>query len=175
MSASLSHAAGAPDVLRRLRAAVDDDTCDGNPCELERLVVEQSNPMLVGALGELLAETEIVVAVHRRQRSGVGRGQTGEHVGQITSVRELNAVTQNENQVDLRLREPRERGVGAPVEVLGLEGVDPARACRLELAVEIAEDADAHYAWSRSSSSARAATSIVCSRQPGAKGDCCSW
>ncbi len=59
------------------------------------------------------------------------------------------------------------------VEVLGLEDVDPARARRLQLAVEIAEDADAHYG--RSSSSASAAASIVCSRQPGAKGDCCSW
>ena len=29
--------------------------------------------------------------------------------------------------------------------------------------------------WERSSSSALAAASIDCSRQPGAKGDCCSW
>ncbi len=112
--------------------------------QLERLLVEQPNPMLAGALRELVAEAEVVVAVHRRERSDVRRRQPGEHVREIARVRELNAVAEEEDQIDPRLGEPRERRVDALVELLGLEDVDPARAGRLELAVEIAEDADAH-------------------------------
>ena len=62
-----------------------------------------------------------MVPVHRRQRSDVGRREAGEHVSQIARVLELNDVSQQEDQIDLSLREPRERRIGTPVEVLGLE------------------------------------------------------
>ena len=129
------------DVLRRRRAAADADT---GYRQLERLLVEQPNPMLAGAVGELLAETEVVVSTDGRQRSDARCCQTGEHVLEIAQVRELNDVSEEQDQIDLSLGEPCERRVRALVEVLGLEDVDPARACRLELAVEVAEDADAH-------------------------------
>ena len=67
-----------------------------------------------------------MVPVHGRERSDVRRRQTGEHVREIAQVRELNDVAQQEDQIDLSLGEPLERRVGAPVEVLGLEDVDPA-------------------------------------------------
>ena len=67
-----------------------------------------------------------MVSVHRRQRSDVRRRQPGEHVSEIARIRELDDVSQQEDQIDLGLGEPRERRVGAPVEVLGLEVVDPA-------------------------------------------------
>ena len=67
-----------------------------------------------------------MVSVHRGERSDVRRSQTGEDVLEIAQVRELDAVAQDEDQVDLRPREPLERGVSAPVEVLRLENVDPA-------------------------------------------------
>ena len=96
------------------------------PSELERLLVEQPDPVRARTLGELLAEAEIVVAGHGRERSDARRRQPGEHVSEIARVRELNAVAQQEDQVDPSLGEPLERRVDAPVEVLGLEGVDPA-------------------------------------------------
>ena len=75
-----SPAAPPADVLRRRRAPADRHTGDGDPRELERLFVQQPDPVLAGALGELLAEAEIVVAAHRCQRCDVGRRETGEHV-----------------------------------------------------------------------------------------------
>jgi hypothetical protein len=113
------------DVLGRFRAAVDGDTGDGNPGQLERLFGEHPDPMLVGTLRELLAEAEVVVSVHRRERSDVRRRQPGEHMSEIARVCELNDVAQKENQIDPSLGERLERRVGAPVEVLGLEDVDP--------------------------------------------------
>lgn len=139
-----SPSAGLTDVPRRRRAPFDCDTGYGDPVKLERLFVEQPDPMLAGTLGKLLAEAEIVVAVHRRKRRDLRRRQTGERVSEIARVRELHDVTEKENQIDPSLGEPLERRVGAPIEVLGLEEVDPSRARRLELAVEIAEDADTH-------------------------------
>ena len=136
----LSQAGDLTDVLRRRRAAADADT--GHP--VERLLVKQPDPVLARAVGELVAEAEIVVPTHRRKWSDVRCCQASEHVLEVARVRELDDVSQQQDQLDLGLREPRERRVGAPVEVLGLEVVDPARACRLELAVEVAEDADAH-------------------------------
>jgi hypothetical protein len=62
---------------------------------------------------------------------------------EIAGVRELDEVAEHDDQVDLRLPEPRERDVEPGVEVLRLVGVDPAGARGLELAVEVAEDADA--------------------------------
>ena len=114
------------DVLRRRRAAADLDAADRNPCQLERLLVQQPDPVLARARGELLAEAEVVVAVHRRERRDVRRRQPREHVREIARVRELHAVAQQEDQIDPSLGEPLERRVGAPVEVLGLEDVDPA-------------------------------------------------
>ena len=114
------------DVLRRRRAATDLDTGDGDSGQLERLVVEQPDPVLAGALGELVAEADVVVPVHGRERSDVRRRQPGEDVLEIAQVRELDAVAQEQDQIDLSLGEPLERRVGAPVEVLGLEDVDPA-------------------------------------------------
>jgi hypothetical protein len=67
-----------------------------------------------------------VVAVHGRDRSDVRTRETGEHVLEIAGVPELDAVAQKQDQVHVRLGEPRERGVRAPVELLGLEVVDPA-------------------------------------------------
>ena len=105
--------------------------------------MQQPDPVLAGALGELLAEAEIVVSAHGRERGDVGRRKTGEHVREVARVRELDNVSQQQDQIDPGLGEPLERGVGAAVEVLGLEDVDPARPGRLELAVEVAEYADA--------------------------------
>ena len=85
-----------------------------------------------------------MVPAHRRERSDVRCCQTSEHVHEVARVGELDDVSEQQNQIDLRLGEPRERRVRALVQVLGLEVVDPARACRLELAVEVAEDADTH-------------------------------
>ncbi len=132
------------DVLRRRRAPADRDTRDGDPRELERLRVQQPNPVLAGGFGKHLAEAEIVVSVHRRQRGDLRRRETGKHVSEIARVWELHDVSQQQDQIDPSFGEPLERRVGAPVEVLGLEDIDPARPGRLELAVEIAEDADAH-------------------------------
>ena len=67
-----------------------------------------------------------MVAAHRRERSDLRRCQTREHVREIAQVRELDDVSQQEDQIDPSLREPRERRVGALVQVLGLEDVDPA-------------------------------------------------
>ena len=94
--------------------------------------------------GEPVAEAKVVVAVHRRERSDVRRREAAEGMLQVARVGELHEVAEHEDQVDPCLAEPRERCVDAPVELLGLEGVDPARARRLELAVEIAEDAEPH-------------------------------
>ena len=136
--------AGEPtDVLRRRRAAVDADT-GWRPASSSGSSWSSRIPCSRAHVGELVAEAEVVVSAHRRQRSDVRCCQTGEHVLEIARIRELDDVSEQEDQIDLGLGEPRERRVGAPVEVLGLEVVDPARACRLELAVEIAEDADAH-------------------------------
>jgi hypothetical protein len=54
---------GPTDVLRRRRPPDDSDSGNGKPGELERLLVEQPDPVLAGAQGELLTETEIVVSV----------------------------------------------------------------------------------------------------------------
>jgi hypothetical protein len=121
-----SEAARLTDVLRRRRAPVDCNASDGNTCKLKGLFVEQPNPMLAGARGERFAQAEIMISVHCRKRSDVRRRQTGEHMSEIAWVRELDAVAQKENQVGLSLGKPLERRVGAPVEVLGLEDVDPA-------------------------------------------------
>jgi hypothetical protein len=118
-------AAGPTDVLRLRRSPVDRNTGYGNPYALERLFVQQPDPVLVGTLGELLAEAEIVVSVHRRERRDLRRRQTGERVSEIARVSELDDVTQKENQIDPSLGEPPERRVGAPIELLGLEQVDP--------------------------------------------------
>lgn len=114
-----------PDVLRRLRAAVDRDTGDGDPGKLNRLVAKQANPVSAGTLRELRSEAEIMVSVHGRQRSDVRCRQPGEYMSEIARVPELNAVAQKENQVDSSLGERLECRVAAPVEVLGLEDVDP--------------------------------------------------
>jgi hypothetical protein len=47
-------------------------------------------------------------------------------VSQIARIFELGDVSQQEDQIDLAFGEPRERSVRAPVELLGLEVVDPA-------------------------------------------------
>ena len=103
-------AAEPTDVLRRRRAAADADTA---VTELERLLVEQPNPVLAGAVGELVAETKVVVAAHRRERSDVRCCQTGEHVLEIARIRELDDVSEQEDQIDPSLGEPRERRVRA--------------------------------------------------------------
>jgi hypothetical protein len=66
-----------------------------------------------------------VVAVHGRERRDGGRRQPSEDVRQIARIPELDDVAQQEDQVDGGLGEPLERCVGAPVELLGLEDVDP--------------------------------------------------
>ena len=115
-----------------------------------------------------------MVAVHGRERSDVRRREPGERMLQVARVGELHEVAEQEDELDPFLGEPRERLVDAPVEVLGLEDVDPARARRLELAVEIAEDADPHAqpptaARRRRSSSVTAAAPANGSRaHPGA-------
>jgi hypothetical protein len=84
-----------------------------------------------------------VIASDRSERSDVRAREPGEDVKGVARLRELDAVAEQENQVDSSFREPRERCVDAPVEVLRLEVVDPARTRWLELAVEVAQDADA--------------------------------
>ena len=133
-----------PDVLRRRRPLGDPDAGDGDAGVHERLLVQEPDPVPPRGRCELVAEAEVVIAVHRRERSDVRRREAAERMLQVARVGELDEVAEHEDQVDRCLAEPRERRVEAPVELLGLEGVDPARARRLELAVEIAEDADAH-------------------------------
>jgi hypothetical protein len=62
---------------------------------------------------------------------------------EIAGVGELDEVAQHDDQVDLLLPEPRERRVEPAVEVLRLVRVDPPGAGGLQLAVEVAEDAEA--------------------------------
>ena len=134
-------------VLRRRGTPCDGHAREDDSAELERLFVEQPDPVLARLLAELLPEADVVVPAHGRQRCDVGRREPAEHVSEIARVLELHRVAQQQDQIDLRLGEPRERRVGAPVELLGLEDVDPARACRLELAVQVAEDADQHVRY----------------------------
>jgi hypothetical protein len=82
--------------------------------------------MLASTVGELIAETKVVVAAHSRQRSDTRCCQTREHMLEVAQIRELNDVSEQENEIDLNLGEPLERGVGAPVQMLWLEVVDPA-------------------------------------------------
>ena len=66
--------------------------------------------MLARTLGELLAEAEVVVPAHGRERRDVRGCQPSEHVFQIARVGELNDVAEQQDQIYLRLREPLERG-----------------------------------------------------------------
>ena len=82
------------------RATADRHAGDGGSSQLERLLVQQPDPVLAGTLGECLAEAEIVVSVHRRERGDVRRGETGEHVREIARVRELDDIAQQQDQID---------------------------------------------------------------------------
>ena len=93
------------------------------PCAFFRYPL---HTVLAGAVGELVAETKIVVSTDGRQRSDVRGCQTREHVLEITQVRELNDVSEQDDQIDASLGEPGERRVRALIQVLGLEDVDPA-------------------------------------------------
>ena len=70
--------------------------------------------MLAGAVGELLAETKVVVSTDGRQRSDTRCCQTRKHVLEIAQIRELNDVSQEQDQIDPSLGEPCERRVRAP-------------------------------------------------------------
>ena len=108
------------DVLRRRRAALDSDTAQCDSVELERLLVQQPDPVLAGALREL-SSSRRSWSPRRRQRRSIRRCQTREHVLKIARVRELDDVAEQQDQVDLGLGEPRERRFGALVQALGLE------------------------------------------------------
>jgi hypothetical protein len=135
---------GAPlaDVSRRHVASPHLDAFDGDAAELERLLVQEPDPVRPRAIAEVV-EPEVVVAADRRDRRHVRRTEPSEHVLEIAGVRELDEVAQHDDQVDLLLPEPRERRVEPAVEVLRLVRVDPPGAGGLQLAVEVAEDAEA--------------------------------
>ena len=113
------------DVLRRGGPSLDLDTGDGDSVELERIVVEQADPVRPRTVGEL-GEADVVVPVHGRERRDVRGRQPGEDVLQVAEVRELHAVAEDHDEVDVGLGEPCERGIRSPVELLRLEWVDPA-------------------------------------------------
>jgi hypothetical protein len=82
--------------------------------------------MFASTLGELFPKPDVVISVHRRQWGDVRRREEGEHMSQVARILELDDVSQQKDQIDVGLGEPGEGRVGPPVEVLGLEGVDPA-------------------------------------------------
>ena len=115
------------DVLRRRRATADSDA--GRRRRRAAARAAAGSRARAAQLGELVAEAEIVVArsPSRAARPSLlpgertcARGRSGSRTG-----RRRRAGGSGRPRVG----EPRERRVGAPVEVLGLEDVDPARAC----------------------------------------------
>ena len=119
--------------------------------------------MPAGACAELGAEPHVVVAVDRGHRGDPGGGQPREHVLQVVEVRDLHDVPEHEHEIDPLGGEPCERRVGELVQALGRERVEPAGAGRAKLAVQVAEDADAHQPSRSRQATLASITSVLAS------------
>ena len=138
----LSQVGDPTDVLRRRRAAADADTGpprDSSGCSwssripCSRAQSANSSPRRRSWFPPTVASGATSAVASRANMCSRSLGFANWTMSPSSRISSTSASANHASAASVR-----------SVEVLGLEDVDPARACRLELAVEVAEDADTH-------------------------------